>query len=176
MLVGFRSERKKKEKTCEIVDHLSNFSPTSDGSGAAVLVSEQFLRSHPQAEKTAVEILAIEMATDLPSTFESNDCMKLVPIFRFVFRTNKKKCFVSFQVGYDMSKRAAQQAYAKSGVKPTDVQVVELHGKTFVLCFLRSITFENELQREKFVLSRLLKMIREFSCQNLSLSLRLFFG
>jgi acyl transferase domain-containing protein len=28
-----------------------------------------------------------------------------------------------------MSKRAAQQAYAKAGVKPSDVQVVELHGK-----------------------------------------------
>lgn len=81
--------------------------PTSDGSAAAVLVSEQFLRSHPQAQKTAVEILAIEMATDLPSTFDSNDCMRLV--------------------GYDMSKRAAQKAYAKAGIKPTDVQVVELH-------------------------------------------------
>lgn len=34
-----------------------------------------------------------------------------------------------FQVGYDMSKRAAQQAYAKAGVKPSDVQVVELHGE-----------------------------------------------
>ena len=28
-----------------------------------------------------------------------------------------------------MSKRAAQKAYAKAGVKPSDVQVVELHGK-----------------------------------------------
>lgn len=81
--------------------------PTSDGSAAAVVVSEQYLRSHPQAQKTAVEILAIEMATDLPSTFDSNDCMRLV--------------------GYDMTKRAAQKAYTKAGIKPTDVQVVELH-------------------------------------------------
>jgi hypothetical protein len=28
-----------------------------------------------------------------------------------------------------MSKRAAQKAYAKAGVKPNDVQVIELHGK-----------------------------------------------
>jgi acyl transferase domain-containing protein len=28
-----------------------------------------------------------------------------------------------------MSKRAAQKAYAKAGIKPSDVQVVELHGK-----------------------------------------------
>lgn len=28
-----------------------------------------------------------------------------------------------------MSKRAAQKAYTKAGVKPSDVQVVELHGK-----------------------------------------------
>ena len=28
-----------------------------------------------------------------------------------------------------MSKRAAQQAFAKAGLKPDDVQVVELHGK-----------------------------------------------
>lgn len=81
--------------------------PTSDGSAAAVLVSESFIERHPQVKKTAVEILAIEMATDLPSTFESNDCMKLV--------------------GYDMSKKAAQKAFARAGVKPSDVQVVELH-------------------------------------------------
>jgi hypothetical protein len=27
-----------------------------------------------------------------------------------------------------MAKRAAQNAYAKAGIKPSDVQVVELHG------------------------------------------------
>jgi len=55
-------------------------SPTSDGSAAAVLVSENFIEKHPQVKKTAVEILAIEMATDLPSTFGENDCMKIVRI------------------------------------------------------------------------------------------------
>ena len=53
-------------------------SPTSDGSGAAVLVSENFLRKHPETQKNAVEILAIEMATDFSSTFDTNDCMRVV--------------------------------------------------------------------------------------------------
>ncbi|CAF1438832.1 unnamed protein product [Adineta steineri] len=43
----------------------------------------------------------------MASTFDSNDCMRIV--------------------GYDMSKKAADKAYAKAGVKPSDVQVVELH-------------------------------------------------
>jgi sterol carrier protein 2 len=61
------------------VAHRNSFcSPTSDGSGAAILVSEKFLAEHPHARRTAVEILAIEMATDLPSTFDSNDCMRIV--------------------------------------------------------------------------------------------------
>lgn len=30
-------------------------------------------------------------------------------------------------VGYDMSQLAAKRAFAKSGIKPEDVQVVELH-------------------------------------------------
>jgi sterol carrier protein 2 len=81
--------------------------PTSDGSAAAVIVSENYLQKHPEAQKTAVEILAIEMATDLPSTFDSKDCMRIV--------------------GYDMVKRAAQKAYTKAGIKPSDVQVIELH-------------------------------------------------
>jgi acyl transferase domain-containing protein len=28
-----------------------------------------------------------------------------------------------------MSKRAADKAYAKAGIKPSDIQVIELHGK-----------------------------------------------
>ncbi len=68
------------------------------------------------------------MATDLPSTFESNDCMRLVKFFQFKFISIY---LLSIQVGYDMTKRAAQKAYAKAGIKPSDVQVVELHGKSF---------------------------------------------
>ncbi|CAF5060419.1 unnamed protein product, partial [Rotaria sp. Silwood1] len=36
-------------------------------------------------------------------------------------------------VGYDMSKRAAEKAYAKAGIKPNDVQVVELHGNLLII-------------------------------------------
>ncbi len=35
--------------------------------------------------------------------------------------------FLSFQVGYDMAKKAADAVYRKSGLGPNDVQVIELH-------------------------------------------------
>lgn len=80
--------------------------PTSDGAAAAIIASEKFVKSHG-LEAQAVEILAMEMATDLPSTFLDNSCMKIA--------------------GYDMTKKAATASFAKAGIKPTDVQVVELH-------------------------------------------------
>lgn len=80
--------------------------PTSDGAAAAIVASEKFIRAHG-LEKQAIEILGMEMSTDLPSTFSENSCMKLI--------------------GYDMNKNAAERLFKKTGVKPTDVQVVELH-------------------------------------------------
>ncbi|KAL5486546.1 hypothetical protein EMCRGX_G019043 [Ephydatia muelleri] len=80
--------------------------PTSDGSGAAIVCSEEFVKRHG-LEGQAVEIVAMEMATDLPSTFNDKSCMKMV--------------------GYDVSKAAADKVFKKSGYKPQDVQVVELH-------------------------------------------------
>ncbi|XP_066548478.1 sterol carrier protein 2 isoform X1 [Amia ocellicauda] len=80
--------------------------PTSDGAGAAVLASEEFVRKHG-LEGKAVEILAQEMVTDLPSTFQEDSCMKMV--------------------GYDMTREAAQRCFQKAGLKPTDVNVIELH-------------------------------------------------
>ncbi|KAK9687789.1 Thiolase, N-terminal domain [Popillia japonica] len=80
--------------------------PTSDGAGAAILASEKFVRSHG-LEAQAIEIVAMEMATDLESTLSDRSLMKIA--------------------GYDMTKTAAERAYAKSGVTPNDVQVVELH-------------------------------------------------
>ncbi|XP_076601768.1 sterol carrier protein 2 [Chaetodon auriga] len=80
--------------------------PTSDGAGAAVLASEAFVRKH-HLENKAVEILAQEMVTDLASTFEENSCIKMV--------------------GYDMSRLAAKKCYEAAGLKPSDVNVVELH-------------------------------------------------
>ena len=54
-------------------------SPTSDGGAAAVLCSEEFVRKH-HLEGQAVEIVALEMRTDFPSTFKSNSRMNLVSI------------------------------------------------------------------------------------------------
>lgn len=80
--------------------------PTSDGGAAAILCSEKFVKQHG-LENNAVEILAMEMSTDLPSTFEEKSCIKLA--------------------GFDMTKRAASLAFNKAGLKPSDVNVVELH-------------------------------------------------
>jgi sterol carrier protein 2 len=59
------------------------------------------------------------MTTDTPSTFESDDMMRLV--------------------GYDMSKAAAAQVYRQAGIGPEDLDVVELHD-----CFAHNelITYE----------------------------------
>jgi len=80
--------------------------PTSDGSGAAILASEAFVRRF-RLEKQAVEIVGMEMATDPESTFKDKSLMKIA--------------------GYDMTKLAATRLFAKSGYKPQDVNVVELH-------------------------------------------------
>nr|CAD7458561.1 unnamed protein product [Timema tahoe] len=80
--------------------------PTSDGSAAAILASEDFVHLHG-LESQAVEIVGMEMATDLPSTFSDNSCMKVA--------------------GYDMTKTAAERLFRKSNYKPQDVDVVELH-------------------------------------------------
>ncbi|XP_074506694.1 sterol carrier protein 2 [Sebastes fasciatus] len=80
--------------------------PTSDGAGAAVLASEAFVRKH-HLEHQAVEIVAQEMVTDIASTFEENSCIKMV--------------------GYDMSQSAARKCYETAGLKPSDVDVIELH-------------------------------------------------
>uniref|UniRef100_A0A4W3K6H6 Sterol carrier protein 2 n=1 Tax=Callorhinchus milii TaxID=7868 RepID=A0A4W3K6H6_CALMI len=80
--------------------------PTSDGAAAAVLASEGFVRRHG-LEGKAVEILAQEMVTDMSSTFEDKSCIKVV--------------------GYDMTKEAASRCFEKSGLSPSDVDVIELH-------------------------------------------------
>ncbi|XP_060685777.1 sterol carrier protein 2 [Hemiscyllium ocellatum] len=80
--------------------------PTSDGAGAAVLASEKFVRRHG-LESKAVEILAQEMITDLPSSFQENSCIKAV--------------------GFDMTKEAARKCFQEAGLGPNDVDVIELH-------------------------------------------------
>jgi sterol carrier protein 2 len=80
--------------------------PTSDGSGAAILASEDFVKKHG-LQAQAVEIAGMAMATDLPSTFEEKSDIKLV--------------------GFDMSQAAARKAYEQAGVGPENAQVIELH-------------------------------------------------
>ena len=54
-----------------------SLSPTSDGSAAAVVCNEDFVRRHNLQSK-AVEIVAMTMRTDFPSTFKEKSGMKLV--------------------------------------------------------------------------------------------------
>ena len=82
-------------------------SPTSDGAAAAIVASERFVDEH-DLWAHAIEIAGQAMVTDLASTFdETADCIKIV--------------------GYDMSRKAALQAYEEAQVGPDDVQVIELH-------------------------------------------------
>lgn len=80
--------------------------PTSDGSGAAILASEDFVRKHGLQGK-AVEIVGMAMASDFKSTFDEKSSIKLV--------------------GFDMTKTAARKVFDQAGVGPENVDVVELH-------------------------------------------------
>ena len=65
-----------------ITSSLHHSSPTSDGSAAAIVCSEEFVKTHG-LEGQAVEIVAMEMATDLPSTFSEQSCIKMVQLAPF---------------------------------------------------------------------------------------------
>jgi sterol carrier protein 2 len=80
--------------------------PTSDGAGAAIVASEDFVRKH-NLQQQAVEIIGMTMVTDLPNTLES-------------------KSFITM-VGADMTRTAARKVYEQSGVGPENVNVIELH-------------------------------------------------
>jgi len=82
-------------------------SPTSDGAAAAILCSEKFLNAHPQLKNQAVEILGMELGTDMPSVFKDKSNIKAI--------------------GFDMIERIAQKLYRNTGLTPNDVQVIELH-------------------------------------------------
>ena len=70
------------------------------------MASEKFVKQH-KLEKNAIEILAMEMQSDVSSTFKEKSAIKLV--------------------GFDMTKNAAERAFKKAGLTPNDVQVIELH-------------------------------------------------
>lgn len=81
-------------------------SPTSDGAGAAVIVSQKFLNDRPHLRNQAILMAGQSLLTDSPQLY-SKSSMDLV--------------------GYDMTKRAAQSAFKEAGVNPRDVKVTELH-------------------------------------------------
>jgi acetyl-CoA acyltransferase len=81
-------------------------SPTSDGSGAAILASERFVDEHGLWER-AVEIVGQSMVTDMSSSFEDRSAISVV--------------------GGKMTARAAADVYEQSGVGPDEVDVIELH-------------------------------------------------
>lgn len=81
-------------------------SPTSDGSAAAVVVSERFVDRHGLGDR-AVEIAAQAMTTDTGASFASGTCVDAV--------------------GAPMTRAAAQQVYAASGLSADDLDVIELH-------------------------------------------------
>jgi sterol carrier protein 2 len=81
-------------------------SPTSDGAGAAVLVSQKFLDARPHLKTQAILIAGQALQTDTPQLY-SKSSMDLV--------------------GYDMTSRAAQVALKEAGVSAKDIKVCELH-------------------------------------------------
>ena len=81
-------------------------SPTSDGSGAAILASEEFVDRHGLAGQ-AVEIVGQAMTTDFESSLSTRTCKDVI--------------------GYDMNVKAARAVYEQSGLGPEDFQVIELH-------------------------------------------------
>jgi len=91
--------------------------PTSDGSSCVILASEAFMKKHNIPME--VELVGQSMKTDTPSTFKDQSMIKMV--------------------GGDMTLAASTEAYKQAGIKPSEVQVVELHD-----CFAANelITYE----------------------------------
>lgn len=81
-------------------------SPTSDGSGSAVIVSQKFLDERPHLKSKAILMAGQSLMTDSPKLY-SRSAMDLV--------------------GFDMAKRAAKAALAEAGVNPKDIRVCEMH-------------------------------------------------
>jgi acetyl-CoA acetyltransferase len=79
--------------------------PTSDGGAAAVVASERFVAERGLWDR-AVEIVGQAMATDPEESFDGSD-MNIA--------------------GYQMTSRAATEAYEESGLGPEEADVIELH-------------------------------------------------
>ncbi|KAH8918430.1 thiolase-like protein [Atractiella rhizophila] len=80
--------------------------PTSDGSSAAVLASEEFVKKH-NLQNQAIQIAAMAMHTDSPNLYKNKSSMELT--------------------GLDMTRKCAEDVYRDAGITPDDVKVIELH-------------------------------------------------
>lgn len=105
--------------------------PPTCGAAAVVVVSESFAKAH--SIDATVRILAQEMVTDLPSTFEHRSMIKAI--------------------GFDMSRTAAERVYEAAGLGPDDVDVCELHDcfTTNELVTYEALHFAPEGGAEKFI-------------------------
>ena len=84
----------------------SQCSPTSDGAGAAVVVSERYAREHGLDDR-AVEIVAQALVTDTSESFANRSSIDAV--------------------GAPMTRAAIGQALEESGAAIDDIDVIELH-------------------------------------------------
>lgn len=91
--------------------------PPTCGAAAAIVVSEEFARR--RGLRTDVLIAAQSLTTDLPSTYDARDMIRVV--------------------GFDMTRTGAKLAYEQAGVGPEDIDVIELHD-----CFAQNelLTYE----------------------------------
>ncbi len=91
--------------------------PPTCGAAAAIVVSEAFAKKH--GLRTDVLIAGQSMATDIPASFETRDMIRVV--------------------GFEVTRLAAQQAYAQAGIGVNDIDVIELHD-----CFAQNelLTYE----------------------------------
>lgn len=78
---------------------------TADGSAAAIVCSEAFVRKR-NLQRQAVKILSQHMVTDLPSSFE--------------------RSFIDLS-GFTMAKEAALKCFAQTGLTPKDIDLFEVH-------------------------------------------------
>lgn len=81
-------------------------SPTSDGSAAAVIVSQRFLDSHPHLKSKAILIAGQSMVTDGPEVY-SKSAIDLC--------------------GFNMGRAAGRSAMKEANVQPRQIKVCELH-------------------------------------------------
>jgi acetyl-CoA acyltransferase len=81
-------------------------SPTSDGSAAAILASEDFVDRHGLAGR-AIEIVGQAATSDFETSLSTRTARDVV--------------------GYDMTVNAADAVYEQAGLGPEDFQVIELH-------------------------------------------------